>query len=163
MGLQGVQPAHTSTVPVQSVGNETGSLVSYSVEGTTTQLTIKPQTQPQSLVKGQETKSNSKPATYTPQKLTVPQKQSQAITRIFPDASASTTITTSANIEREKEEEQLRLQQEQLLQLERERVELEKLRQLRLQEELERDRMELQRHREKEHISCSGRYKSYRP
>uniref|UniRef100_A0A8C2Q5V1 Bassoon (presynaptic cytomatrix protein) b n=1 Tax=Cyprinus carpio TaxID=7962 RepID=A0A8C2Q5V1_CYPCA len=150
LGLKGVQPAHTSTVPVQSVGNEQAPFSHISVEGTTTQLPIQPQTQPQSFVKGQE-QTQSQPQTQ-PQKLTVPQKQSQAITRVFPDASASTTITTSANIEREKEEEQLRLQQEQLLQLERERVELEKLRQLRLQEELERDRMELQRHREKEHL-----------
>ncbi|XP_016350080.1 protein bassoon isoform X1 [Sinocyclocheilus anshuiensis] len=152
LGLQGVQPAHTSTVPVQSVGNEQAPLSHISVDGTTTQLPIQPQTQPQSLVKSQEqTQTQSQPQTQ-PQKSTVPQKQSQAITRVFPDASASTTITTSANIEREKEEERLRLQQEQLLQLERERVELEKLRQLRLQEELERDRMELQRHREKEHL-----------
>uniref|UniRef100_A0A8C1KIL2 Bassoon (presynaptic cytomatrix protein) b n=1 Tax=Cyprinus carpio TaxID=7962 RepID=A0A8C1KIL2_CYPCA len=152
LGMQNVQSAHTSTVPVQSVGNEQVPLAHISVEGTKTQLPIQPQTQPQSLVKGQEqSQTQSQPQTQS-QILTVPQKQTQAITRVFPDASASTTITTSANIEKEKEEERLRLQQEQLLQLERERVELEKLRQLRLQEELERDRMELQRHREKEHL-----------
>lgn len=152
LGMQSIQPARTSTVPVQSVVNEQASLAHISVEGTTTQLQTPPQTQAQSLVKGQEqSQAQSQPQTQS-QILTVPQKQTQAITRVFPDTSASTTITTSANIEKEKEEERLRQQQEQILQLERERVELEKLRQLRLQEELERDRLELQRHREKEHL-----------
>uniref|UniRef100_F1QTK1 Bassoon (presynaptic cytomatrix protein) b n=1 Tax=Danio rerio TaxID=7955 RepID=F1QTK1_DANRE len=148
MGMQSIQPAHTSMVSVQSVVN--APITHMPVDSTTMQLQSQPQTQAQSLVKGQE-QTQGQPQTQ-PQPLTLPQKQTQAITRVFPDASASTTITTSADTEKEKEEERLRQQQEQLLQLERERVELEKLRQLRLQEELERDRVELQRHREKEHL-----------
>ncbi|XP_051532014.1 protein bassoon [Myxocyprinus asiaticus] len=154
LGMQSVQPAQTSAVPVQSGVNEQATFTHISVEGTTAQFQMQTQsqTQPQSLVKSQEqSQAQCQPQTQ-PKKLTVPQKQAQTFTRVFPDTAASTTITTSANIEKEKEEERLHLQQEQLLQLDRERVELEKLRQLRLQEELERDRLELQRHREKEHL-----------
>ncbi|TRY91548.1 hypothetical protein DNTS_022317 [Danionella cerebrum] len=149
LGMQSMPPAHNGTVPVQSVVNEQAHLTNLPVE-VTAQLQTPPQTQAQSLVKGQE-QTKSQPQTQTPMP-PVPQKQAQTITRVFPDSSSSTTLTTSANSETEKEEERLRQQQEQLLHLERERVELEKLRQLRLHEELERDRLELQRHREKEHI-----------
>ncbi len=90
LGLQGVQPAHTSTVPVQSVGNEQAPLSHISSRRYYNTLTIKPQTHHSHWSKVRnKIKLKSQPHTQ-PQKLTVPQKQSQAITRIFPDASAST-------------------------------------------------------------------------